>query len=88
LKEKTQQLETLRNERNNSKGGETLAVGEGYSINNLGLYPETESFEIEKIHYDLEDIKKFIRGSGNKNDYDRDDSDADFRENYKSKIAF
>jgi len=90
LKDKTQQLEALRHERGQNKAVETLhgsiIGGEGYEGNqNLGIYPETESFEIEKIHYDLEDIKKFIRGSGNKNDYDyKDDSDVDFRENYKN----
>jgi len=87
LKEKTQQLETLRqNKTVETLHGSTFVGAEGYEGNqNLGIYPETESFEIEKIHYDLEDIKKFIRGSGNKNDYDHgDDSDVDFRENYKN----
>jgi len=85
LKEKTQQIEVLKNEKSK---GETLISSPGLDVsemNKKGSYAENDSFEMDKIHLDLEEIKKFIRGR-QRDDYEykeRIDSDAELRNNYR-----
>lgn len=89
LNEKNQQIELLKNER--SKGdrytSSTAMATDPYEAPNVQAQGETESFEIDKLHLDLEDIKKFIKANMTKDESDfRDDrheSDIEFRNQYK-----
>jgi len=88
LKEKNQQIEALKAEkgpRGQKLASPVLESLDAHKGENYGNYGETDSFEMDKIHLDLEEIKKFIRGRP-RDDYDykeRNDSDAEFRNNYR-----
>lgn len=91
LEQKNQQIEQLKNEKSRTENfTSSNAFGtETYEITNVAAHPETESFELDKIHFDLEQIKKFVRSQANREDMeyvdDTYDNDEQFRNQYKSK---